>query len=416
MTAAVGPWPEDGPGLTSRTRPVDGVELLEEIGVDGFAWQNGESILATAGVAARIPVPAGQGRLDRAAVAVAEALAAVEVDDPLRLPGTGPIAVGALPFSDAVPGELMLPARVAGCSGGVAWITESGPLADRPPPRRREQAPPVPSRFDVEPVMARAEWEAAVGRALEEIGAGRLSKVVLARRVTVTADADFDARSVLAHVSGRDPGCIVYSVGGLVGATPELLVSRRGRRVLSQPMAGTTRRGRTEAEDERLAAELALSAKQSGEHQAVVAAVISALEALCEEVSAPADPDVVRFATVSHLATTVAGRLPAPAPSALALAGALHPTPAVAGTPTPRALALIEELEGRTRGRYAGPAGWVDSRGDGDWAVALRCAELRGRSADLFAGAGIVAGSDPAAEWAETQLKLEPMLEALVRP
>jgi isochorismate synthase EntC len=179
-------------------------------------------------------------------------------------------------------------------------------------------------------------------------------------------------------------------------------------------MAGSAPRGATAADDDRLVSELATSAKEAEEHALVVGAVRAALEPVCREVVAGSRPEAVRLATVTHLATTVGGRLHEPAPSALALAGLLHPTPAVAGLPRAEALAAIADLESFDRGLYAGPVGWVDGRGDGDWAVALRCARLDGRRAHLVAGAGIVADSDPGAEWLETEAKLEPMLRALL--
>jgi isochorismate synthase EntC len=178
-------------------------------------------------------------------------------------------------------------------------------------------------------------------------------------------------------------------------------------------MAGTVALGQSDGADGRELARLRASAKDLAEHAVVVDAVRSSLEPLCTEVFARADPDVVKLSTVAHLATTVGGWLDCPAPSALAVAARLHPTPAVAGCPVDAALAAIADLEGFHRGQYAGPVGWVDARGDGEWAVALRCASLNGATATLSAGAGIVAGSDPDREWDETEAKLRAMLDAL---
>ncbi|MCA1847012.1 MAG: chorismate-binding protein, partial [Actinobacteria bacterium] len=198
-----------------------------------------------------------------------------------------------------------------------------------------------------------------------------------------------------------------------IGASPELLIRRRGDEVASCPMAGTVPRGATPEEDDALTADLRRSVKEAEEHRLLVEAVVSALAPACVEPPAAGDPDVVRFPTVSHLATRVSGVLRRPAPSALALAGLLHPTPAVGGLPRADALATISALERFDRGLYAGPVGWVDAAGDGEWAVALRGARLDGHRARLAAGAGIVAGSDPEAEWAETEAKLRPMLAAI---
>jgi menaquinone-specific isochorismate synthase len=218
---------------------------------------------------------------------------------------------------------------------------------------------------------------------------------------------------VLDRLRRSHPSCFTYAAGGFVGASPELLVRRRGDEVASCPMAGTVRRGTTPEEDDALTAGLRRSVKEAEEHRLLVEAVVAALAPVCVEAPVAGEPDVVRFPTVSHLATRVSGVLRTPAPSALALAGLLHPTPAVGGLPRSEALATISALEGFDRGLYAGPVGWVDAAGDGEWAVALRGAQLQGRLARLVAGAGIVAGSDPEAEWAETEVKLRPMLAAV---
>jgi menaquinone-specific isochorismate synthase len=273
-----------------------------------------------------------------------------------------------------------------------------------------------PTRFVVDGHGHRVHWTFAVEEALARIASGSLSKVVLARQVTVEADRDFGLSTIVDRLRTAHPSCFTFAAGGLVGASPELLVRRRDTLVVSRPMAGTVGRGDTMADDNRRMAKMRSSSKEGREHRVVVDAVRKALGSVCEEVSASAQPEVARLATVAHLATTVAGRLRPPPPTAVALAGLLHPTPAVAGEPRPAALAAIAELEEFDRGGYAGPVGWVDSRGDGDFAVALRCARLDGRRARLFAGAGIVAGSSAGAEWAETQAKLEPMMRALVQP
>ncbi|MDQ6910260.1 MAG: isochorismate synthase, partial [Actinomycetota bacterium] len=218
---------------------------------------------------------------------------------------------------------------------------------------------------------------------------------------------------LLARLRADNPLCFTFADGAFVGSTPELLARRRGNRVVSRPMAGSAGRAATTAGNKRLVAELLSSEKELAEHRVVVDAVRAALEPACTEIFARAAPEVVQLSTVAHLATTVGGRLRRPAPSALAIAGLLHPTPAVAGAPRAAALATIAELEPFDRGQYGGPVGWVDSRGDGEWAVALRCARLEGSTARLVAGAGIVAASDPDDEWDETEAKLQTMLRAL---
>jgi menaquinone-specific isochorismate synthase len=379
--------------VTREVAPSD--DPLRDFDPHGFAWLHHGTRLVTGGVAARI-APAD----------AAAALAAVEVDDAVRLPGTGAVAVGALPFDPDAAGELVVPARVYGVRDGRAWVTEIGPGESS---TVGVLAPPT--RFQVAATRTRDDWRSAVVRALAAIDAGALEKVVLAREVLVEADTPFDAHDIVRGLVASQPGSFVYASNGFVGASPELLVRRTGDVVESRPVAGTT----VADSDEALLA-LAASVKDTREHRFVVDGIVDVLSARCTELHADAIPEVAVFGPVAHLATPIRGRLDASTPSALELARLLHPTPAVGGTPRRAALDAIRELEGFDRGRYAGPVGWVDATGDGEWAIALRGAELDGARARLVAGAGIVAGSDPEAEWAETQAKLEPMLRALVRP
>jgi menaquinone-specific isochorismate synthase len=382
--------------LHAVTREVElGGDLLEAFDPAGFAWLHHQTRLVTSGVAARL-----------APDDVATTLAAVAIDDPLQLPGTGALAVGALPFDPDARGELVVPARIVGELDGRAWITEIGPA-----PAGTQTGLAPPTRFSVVAPRTRADWRAAVERALAAITRGDLEKVVLAREVLVEADTPFDAHDIVRGLVAHQPGSFVYSSEGFVGASPELLVRRAGAIVESRPVAGTT----VADSDEALLA-LAASVKDTREHRYVVDGIVDALSGLCTDLTVEAIPEVAVFGPVAHLATPIRGQLHAPAPSALDLARRLHPTPAVGGTPRAVALDAIRSLEGFDRGRYAGPVGWVDARGDGEWAIALRGAELDGARARLVAGAGIVAGSDPESEWAETQAKLEPMLRALVRP
>jgi menaquinone-specific isochorismate synthase len=203
---------------------------------------------------------------------------------------------------------------------------------------------------------------------------------------------------------------------GFVGASPELLVSRAGDVVRSHPMAGTAPRGGDPTSDARLAASLLASSKDRAEHQLTIDMVHDTLLPWCSYLDYEAEPSVVPVANVQHLATLVEGRLSDPAPSVLELVRALHPTPAVCGTPREVARAFIAEHEGFDRGRYAGTVGWVDAHGNGAWAVSIRCASISGATAKVYAGNGIVADSDPSTELAETRSKLQAMLSALVRP
>ncbi len=249
------------------------------------------------------------------------------------------------------------------------------------------------------------QWREMVVTALDAIERGDLEKVVLSRDVEIDADAPFDVAEVVDILRRTQPGCIAYAHEGFVGASPELLVRRHGDIVESRPMAGTG--------DEPAA--LLASQKDAHEHRVVVEAIERVLATVCTSIGSRG-PAAVRFPSVTHLATTISGRLADPGVTALDLVRRLHPTPAVGGWPSERAQRAITALEGRSRGRYTGACGWMDANGDGEFVVALRCAEIDGAHARLFAGAGIVAGSEPGAEWAETQAKLQPMLHALLRP
>jgi menaquinone-specific isochorismate synthase len=426
--------PARSPRLWSRAvRLADGLDPLELAGDGGFAWSGPNGALVGAGVAARVPVGTGPGRIERAAEAVAALLDAVEVDDAGAGP-LGPAAVGALPFDPATPGELVVPALLVRTGpDGRTWVTYTAPGPFDPPDpdtllrRLRGTAPAAPRWPSARRLDGGASgaagvawgldgWRAAVLAALEAIGAGRLDKVVLAREAAVEADGPFPRGALLRRLRERSGGStFLFASDDFVGASPELLVRRQGRVAVSRPMAGTVPRGAGTADEAAALARLVGSPKEAVEHRLVVDAVADGLAKVADRVEV-GRPEVVRLATVAHLATEVTADLTGPLPTALELAGLLHPTPAVGGSPRDAALAAIAVLEPFDRGRYAGPVGWVDRAGDGEWAVALRCATLDGRRARLLAGAGIVPGSDPDTEWAETEDKLRAMLEVLLGP
>jgi isochorismate synthase len=226
------------------------------------------------------------------------------------------------------------------------------------------------------------------------------------------SDHEFDRRALLARLRAAEPDAFTFAAGGFIGASPELLVARSGDRVRARPLAGTIARRSDAGEDQVAAKGLLESKKDRAEHALVVEAVRNALAPACTTLEIDPHPHTLATSKVWHLATNVSGRLRASV-DALALASLLHPTPAVCGTPREAARAVIRELEQIERALYAGLVGWVDAHGDGEWAVVLRCAEMQGRIALLFAGAGIVADSDPEAELAETDAKFRSMLEAL---
>ena len=374
------------------SQPADVLDLLGE---GGFVWWHDDDLIVTSGVAARVPV-----------AEVTAALHAITgATDDL-------IACGALPFVDASAGTLTIPARTLRVDARGARLTTIDGAHTAAEPRVGR----VPRHFGVDAVQDLNDWDSAVASALAMIDDGILHKVVLAREVVVEADAPFSIATAAATLRRTQPGCFVFADGNFIGASPELLVRRRGADVTSRPMAGTVPRQQSVVDDDAAIAALATSVKDNEEHHYVVDAVVEVLARHCGSLDVSA-PEPVRLTTVTHLTTTITGTLDGTdTPSALELAVALHPTPAVGGTPGAAAVAAIAALEPFDRGRYGGAVGWVDARGDGEFAVALRCAELDGTRARLLAGAGIVAGSDPDLEWAETQAKLEPMLRTLVRP
>jgi isochorismate synthase len=244
-----------------------------------------------------------------------------------------------------------------------------------------------------------------------------LRKVVLARTIEVDAGRELDARRLAHRLRAVNPDAFTFAAptrdGILVGASPELLVSRFGREVRSNPLAGSAARSGDPEEDRANAGELLASAKDREEHEIVVEAIARVLGPFCRELTWDPAPALLETPNVWHLSTRFRGLLREPSPDVVELVQALHPTPAVAGEPRDAALGLIAELEPFERGSYAGPVGWVDARGDGEWAIALRCAELRGDHATLYAGAGIVAASRPDAEVDETERKFRAFLDAL---
>jgi len=383
-------------------------------GPAALAWvRHGEGMVGW-GEVARIVLPAGEDMFTAGEKWLRELFDRAVVDDQVGVRGSGPVAFGSFTFDPTSDGSvLVVPAMVLGRRAGRAWLTSTGEAAGGlpvPSPLR----PPSEVRWH-DGSRPAPDWEQAVATAVSRIRAGGLGKVVLSRDLYATTSAEIDTRVLLARLAARYPGCYTFACAGLVGATPELLISRQGADVSSVVLAGTTPRGRDAAEDAALGASLLGSAKDVSEHEYAVAGVRATLAPLCETLSVDPRPSLLRLANEQHLATRVRGRLAGSGAeqSVLALVAALHPTGAVCGTPTETAMELIRELEGMDRGRYAGPVGWMDAQGNGEWCIALRCAEIEGSRARLFAGCGIVAGSDPEAELAEAQTKFRPMQFAL---
>ena len=399
-------------------------DLLARLPHSGsVAWVRRGDGLAGWGEAARISIPAGEDRFTAGEKWLTEFFEGADVTDEVGLPGCGPVAFGSFTFDPTSDGSvLVVPSVIIGRGAGRSWLTTIGDRQVSQEPVRRTRAPADLRWHDGS--LTAPQWERAVSSAVASIQAGDLRKVVLARDLYAVASDEIDARVLLARLAERYPDCWTFSCAGLVGATPELYIRREGAAVSSLVLAGTTRRGRSDAEDARLGAALLASAKEVEEHRYAVADVRKALSPFCDRLDIDAEPSLLRLANVQHLATHVTGRLAATQvpgsggvlgehASSLALAAALHPTAAVGGTPSGTAMELIRELEGMDRGRYAAPVGWVDANGNGEWGIALRSAELDGRRARLFAGCGIVADSDPVAELAEAQNKFRAMQDAL---
>ena len=337
------------------------------------------------------------------------------VRDEVKVPGSGLVAFGSFGFADE-PGDsvMIVPSVVVGRRDDVTWVTTIGRNAiGTPAPASPTTQPTAPGVITFgDGARTSAEWEDVVAEAVSRINAGELEKVVLARDLFATAPDDIDVRWPLQRLAANYDTCWTFHVDGLFGATPELLVRRERGLVTSRVLAGTIRRTGDDERDLMLAGALARSSKDLEEHEYAVRSVAESLAPHCTSMNVPEAPFVLHLPNVMHLATDVTGVIDDET-SSLGLAAALHPSAAVGGTPTADALRLITEIEGMDRGRYAGPVGWMDQNGDGEWGIALRSGEIRGNQVRLFAGCGIVADSDPEAELAEAHAKFVPVRDAL---
>ena len=339
------------------------------------------------------------------------------VRDEVAVPGTGLICVGSFGFADD-PGDsvLIVPRVVVGIRGDRSWVTVIGndELAPFPELQTQDEVAAPRNVTFADGAMSGAAWETVVDQAVTRIGAGELEKVVLARDLVATADADIDVRWPLRRLADQYEMCWTFHVDGLFGATPEMLVRRERGLVTSRVLAGTIRRTGDDEHDLALAGQLARSSKDLEEHEYAVRSVAESLAPHCSSMNVPEVPFVLHLPNVMHLATDVAGVVhDSDGATVLELAAALHPSAAVGGTPTKLAVEMIAEIEGMDRGRYAGPVGWMDTDGDGEFGIALRSAEINGNQVRLFAGCGIVADSNPEAELAEAQAKFLPVRDAL---
>ena len=338
----------------------------------------------------------------------------LDIRNNLHGTGTGPILFSSFSFDPTEESQLIIPKVVIGQRNGKSWITWIG---DTPQPQLR-RASEVRSPLNLTWSGSNGDvWQDRVARAIEKIKGGKLEKVVLARFTTASSDSIIESRSLLKYLSNEYPSTWIYSNAGLVGATPELLVRLSKSLITSRILAGTIRKTGDDQRDLALAGSLARSSKDLEEHEYAVRSVADALAPFCSSMNVPESPFVLHLSNVMHLATDVTGVLSHNSSPAdiFELAARLHPSAAVCGTPTEVAKRTIDEIEGISRGRYAGPVGWIDAKGDGELGIALRCGQISSdkKSIRIFAGCGIVAGSDPEREYAESQAKLLPMRSAL---
>ncbi|HET7735653.1 MAG TPA: isochorismate synthase [Nocardioidaceae bacterium] len=418
MSTTASSLPEyDATPLVVRTVALaDTAPLLELLpkAASSTAWVRRGGGLVGWGVAAMVRT-SGASRFEDAAAWWDERAAHAIVRDEIGMPGTGLVCFGSFAFDDE-PGDsvLIVPSVVVGRRDDVTWVTTIGRAAITSPPPASPTTPATAPGAVVYEDGARsgAEWAGVVGEAVRRINAGELEKVVLARDLVATAAEDIDVRWPLQRLAENYETCWTFHVDGLFGATPELLVRRERGLVHSRVLAGTIRRTGDDGRDLALAAALARSSKDLEEHEYAVRSVADALAPHCTSMNVPEAPFVLHLPNVMHLATDVAGVID-DSTTSLGLAAALHPSAAVGGTPTQDALALIREIEGMDRGRYAGPVGWMNADGDGEWGIALRSAEVSGNRVRLFAGCGIVADSEPESELAEAQAKFVPVRDAL---
>jgi menaquinone-specific isochorismate synthase len=350
-------------------------------------------------------------------------LAAIRHDS--TVDGIDLLAIGSIPFRPGGVAELNLAEVTVGKRPGrESWVTAvvdsvdavdavvAGALATHQPPK------PEVAQFDVRPEGDVGQYLTAVVAARDAVRAGELTKAVIARPVIVHSDRPIDVHAVLRRLKATFGSSYRYSIDGFIGASPELLVEVDGPVVRSHPLAGTAPRTGDLNHDRRAAAELAASHKNQIEHRVVIDVVHDTLLPWSSYLDWEPEASIVTVANVQHLGTRMEGMLSQPGPSVVELVRALSPTPALGGHPRDRAIELIERTEGFERGRYGGAVGWVDARGNGTWAVAIRGAELSldRHTARLVAGGGIVADSEPLSELAETQAKFQAMLSAIVRP
>jgi menaquinone-specific isochorismate synthase len=404
----------------SSLKPVTSVRLgehlplLDLLNVDSpVSWVRGGDGLVGWGVFARTTV-SGADRFEKARQWWHKQLETLSVSNSVQTSGTGPILFTSFSFDPTAESVLVIPQVIVGMRNGNSWITWIG---DQQQPELPEvKNTPQSNNFSWgDGTISPADWQGRVAQAINEINSSSLEKVVLARDLKITGQKEIDPRGILEKLSAEYPSTWTYCVDGLVGATPELLLRLSRGMVTSRVLAGTISKTGDDEKDLALAASLARSSKDLEEHEYAVRSVADALDPFCASMNVPESPFVLHLANVMHLATDVTGALIEAKREidAFSILEKLHPSAAVCGTPTKLAAEVISKIEGMSRGRYAGPVGWIDSRGDGELGLALRCGQIDKNVIRIFAGCGIVSGSNPEKELLESSAKFAPMRSAL---
>ena len=406
----------------------DSPELLTLLSVDSplLWWRRGNG-MAGIGEVDTLTF-SGKTRIKDAGAAWKEVAAAADVTDSVNVAGSGLVAFGTFSFrsTSEIPSVLIIPRIVVGHRDGTSWLTRIGfvdeevePLTARSAQHLLEEHLAISAGLGAAPVVhlspasqSEAGFTSAVNKAIERIDAGEVEKVVLARELEGTLAGSHDLRVAINRLTESYPDCWTFSVDGLFGSSPETLITVHGKKVTARVLAGTARRGSDSATDLSNAAELASSHKDLDEHGFATRSVVNALAPYAEQLTVSDAPFTLKLPNLWHLATDIAGTLASGANS-LDLVFALHPTAAVAGTPTVAAVEVIDDLEPFDRGRYAGPVGWIGADGEGEWAIALRCAQLSGSTVTAYAGCGIVSDSIAEKELVETEMKFRPIIDAL---
>jgi len=388
--------------------------LLDLLPADApIAWVRGGDGLVGWGVHASTTV-SGPTRFSDARAWWHAQLETFSVADAVHASGTGPILFTSFSFSQAEESVLVIPKIIVGQRNGKSWLTWIGDLAQPILPTEKTSTSTANLIWQDEPI-SQSDWESQVSKLVREIQSGNVDKVVLARDQSAKADIEIDVRNVLRNLARDYPSTWNFAIDGLVGATPELLLRLSKGMVTSRVLAGTISKTGDDERDLALAGSLARSSKDLEEHNYAVRSVAEALEPFCSSTNVPESPFVLHLTNVMHLATDVTGALVETTKrvDSFSLLEKLHPSAAVCGTPTQKAFELIAANEGINRGRYAGPVGWIDAAGDGELGIALRCGQISGTDVRIFAGCGIVNGSIPAKELAESEAKFAPMRSAL---